>query len=169
MMPTGAGPMLFITSTTESLKLASGSSVRATRRRVVRGFALSPNVAHGIPNSSRNAQSVRATSRKRARRRNQQGAMICHVGTFFRKSMSPLRIGSVSPPSTPIIIASGRRINVAQRLRAINPLRCALRFSVQRVRCLGMKGFERRTECAVLRARRRARTSLGAIRSCLPQ
>src|SRR5438552_14166358 len=49
MTPAGAGPMLFITSTTESLKLESASSARATRRIVVKGFVSSADVGHEIP------------------------------------------------------------------------------------------------------------------------
>jgi hypothetical protein len=57
--PAGAGPMLFITSTTESLKLGSRSSARATRRIVFKGFALSADVGHEIASTRRNAQRAR--------------------------------------------------------------------------------------------------------------
>src|SRR5215468_11210205 len=66
MRPAGAGAMLFITSTTESLKLESGSSDRATSRLAVTGcFASSPNAGQEIPNTSRNKQRVRATGHQR--------------------------------------------------------------------------------------------------------
>src|SRR4029453_4849003 len=56
MTPAGDGPMWFITSTIESLKLGSGSSARATRRIVVNGFALSAVVDHEMAHRTHNAQ-----------------------------------------------------------------------------------------------------------------
>src|ERR1700722_18459290 len=65
MMPTGAGPRLFITSTTESAKWESGSSSRALRRIAVRGFASVADVGHDEPDRSRRAPSAPATQRCR--------------------------------------------------------------------------------------------------------
>src|SRR5262252_1504174 len=64
MRPAGAGAMLFITSTTESLKLESGSSARATSRMAVTDFASSANAAHDIPNARRSKHRVRVTGRE---------------------------------------------------------------------------------------------------------
>ena len=64
MMPAGAGPMLFITSTTEPLKLGSGSSGRATRRIVVIGFALSAEVGHDDAKTRSNAKRARVMIRR---------------------------------------------------------------------------------------------------------
>src|SRR5207253_7475684 len=72
MMPAGAGPILFITSTTELLKLGSRSSAWATRRIVVSGFALSAEADHDIANRRRAAQRARIM----VRRGNWHGAYI---------------------------------------------------------------------------------------------
>jgi hypothetical protein len=67
MTPAGAGPMLFITSTTESLKLGSGSSARATRRIVVKDFGLSAaDIGHDMASTSSNAQRERDIDRSEA-------------------------------------------------------------------------------------------------------
>src|SRR5712691_7434347 len=63
--PPGAEAMLFIASTTASLKLGSGSSARATRRIAVNGFASSADACHGIPNTTSNAQRARVIGRTR--------------------------------------------------------------------------------------------------------
>src|SRR5579864_8591265 len=53
--PTGAGPRLFMTSTTESAKLGSGSRARATSRMAVRGFSAAASAAGGKLDSRRSA------------------------------------------------------------------------------------------------------------------
>src|SRR2546426_5503637 len=73
MRPAGVGATLFITSTTASLKLGSGSSARAARRIAVNGFASSADAGHDIPNTSSNAQKVRVTGRTRVIGRLQMG------------------------------------------------------------------------------------------------
>src|SRR5262249_29662036 len=68
--PMGASPMLFMTSTTESLKLESGSPARATSRIAVRPFASWAAAGKDIPKKkSRKAQKTRVTSGKYSHRR----------------------------------------------------------------------------------------------------
>ena len=68
--------MLFITSTTEPLKLGSRSSDSATRSIVVSGFALSAKAAHDIADRRRDAQRARIM----VRRRDRQGAYLSAPG-----------------------------------------------------------------------------------------
>src|SRR5262249_19897218 len=68
MTPAGATPMLFITSTTESLKFGSRNSSPATIRIALVGLGSSANTGHETP-SSRNAQRERLISSSRAGRR----------------------------------------------------------------------------------------------------
>ncbi len=56
MTPAGDGPIWFITSTIESLKLGSLSSARATSKIVLNGFALSAEADHATAHSANNAQ-----------------------------------------------------------------------------------------------------------------
>src|SRR6516164_4249153 len=63
--PIGAGPRLFITSTTAPVKSESCSSGRATNRIAVRPFGSSADVGHDVHNSS----SAHSTPDIRHRRR----------------------------------------------------------------------------------------------------
>src|SRR5271168_4505223 len=87
MTPAGAGAILFITSTTESLKLGSSISGCATRRTAVSGFALSADAGHDIANRRRDAQRARIMVRKGDRR----GAYIGR-----NDNAMPPRVGSYS-------------------------------------------------------------------------
>src|SRR5215831_772145 len=62
MTPIGAGPRLFITSTTESAKSESGSSARAVSRIAVTRLLSAADVGHDIPNRSSTIQIAPARS-----------------------------------------------------------------------------------------------------------
>jgi hypothetical protein len=123
-MPTGAGPRLFITSTTEFAKSSSGKSALPTMRIAVRCPESSAEIGDDAPNSSRSAQSVPAMPRCSQKRIFAGDATFItrHQGAFARC----YALGALGAPATPRRISAAfcrRRMPYAEIAAPTSPRR----------------------------------------------